>query len=175
MHTSVITRDGQINTWCLWRIVYIHIAQCWGQDRTLRHPCLCFSRRGHFAFNKTVNFRQNRKELISLIKFIENFNLYSLYNKPVCQRLFLISKNTTAVGMLLLKFNNSSLIVACVFGCRGSVFTESFPSNSCLLWLNYSGFKQTCHSIITLRSTANVKQVPFIFQPLKLLPKGWNM
>jgi hypothetical protein len=55
-----------------------------------------------------VNFHSHRKELICLIKFTEKFNLCNLYNKPGCHVIsknFSISKNTTTVDMLLLKFN----------------------------------------------------------------------
>jgi hypothetical protein len=56
---------------------------------------------------EALNFLWERKELISLIRLIENFNLDNLYNKTryhVLWTAFLISKNTVAVGMLLLKF-----------------------------------------------------------------------
>jgi hypothetical protein len=56
---------------------------------------------------ETLNFLWERKELISLIRLIENVNLDNLYSKPKCQvvaNAFLISENTAAVDMLLLKF-----------------------------------------------------------------------
>jgi hypothetical protein len=55
----------------------------------------------------TVNFLREIKELISLIRLIENFISDNLYSKLRCQVLsksFSISKNTAAVYMSLLKF-----------------------------------------------------------------------
>jgi hypothetical protein len=49
---------------------------------------------------ETLNFLCDRKELISIIKLIENSNLDSLYSKPVCHvvsKAFSMSKNTAAV------------------------------------------------------------------------------
>jgi hypothetical protein len=31
--------------------------------------------------------------------------------------------------------------------CRGSVFTEPFPSNGRLFWFHYSGFEVSCHNM----------------------------
>jgi hypothetical protein len=36
--------------------------------------------------------------------------------------------------------------------CRGNIFTDSLPSNEPLLWLHYSGFRASYHSIIKLTS-----------------------
>jgi hypothetical protein len=36
--------------------------------------------------------------------------------------------------------NGNYSTVACVFVCRGNVFTDSLPSNERLFWLRYSGF-----------------------------------
>jgi hypothetical protein len=47
-----------------------------------------------------------RKELVSLIKLVENSNLDHLYSKPECNvvsRAFPMSKNTAAVNKLMLK------------------------------------------------------------------------
>jgi hypothetical protein len=48
----------------------------WGQDRTLWHLCLYIPRHRHLTFN----FFCERKELIGLIRLIENFNLDTLYS-----------------------------------------------------------------------------------------------
>jgi hypothetical protein len=53
-----------------------------------------------------MNFLWER-ELIRLIKLIENYNVDNLYSKPRCHvvsQVFSISKNTAALDMLLLKF-----------------------------------------------------------------------
>jgi hypothetical protein len=39
IHTSVIA-IGTDEHVVFWGIIYVHAAQCWGQDATLRHPCL---------------------------------------------------------------------------------------------------------------------------------------
>jgi hypothetical protein len=41
---------------------------------------------------------------------------------------------------------NNFFVVTCLFGCRGNVFTEPFPSNR-VFWLPNSGLRQTCRSI----------------------------
>jgi hypothetical protein len=56
---------------------------------------------------ETLNFLRERKELISLIRLIENFNLDNLHSKPkfhVVPKDFLVFKHTAAVDMLLLNF-----------------------------------------------------------------------
>jgi hypothetical protein len=55
---------------------------------------------------ETMNLRCERKELMSLIKLVENSNLDNLYSKPECHVVskdFSMSKNTAAVDKLLLK------------------------------------------------------------------------
>jgi hypothetical protein len=57
--------------------------------------------------NETQDFPCERKEPISLLRLIENCNVYNLYSKPtyyVLSKVFSISKNTLAVDILLLKF-----------------------------------------------------------------------
>jgi hypothetical protein len=61
-----------------------------------------------FLPSTVTEFSLRKKEQISLNRLIENFNLDNLYSKPKCQvvsNAFLIFKNTAAVDMLLLKFN----------------------------------------------------------------------
>jgi hypothetical protein len=42
--------------------------------------------------------------------------------------------------------------------CRGNLFSESLPSNERHIWLSYSGFQTSCHSIFTfLLSCASLK------------------
>jgi hypothetical protein len=58
-------------------------------------------------FTETANFLLDRYELTSLIKLVENCNVYSLYNKSGCNivsKAFSMSRNTAAVDILLLKF-----------------------------------------------------------------------
>jgi hypothetical protein len=52
--------------------------------------------------------------------------------------------------------NGSYSIVACIFRCCGNVFIEQLPSNGCLLWFHYFGFRESCHNIcvFSVRSTA---------------------
>jgi hypothetical protein len=87
-------------------IIYIHVVQSRGQDRTLRHPCLHFPWLRHFPFTKTLSFHCERKELMSLLKLVKNPNLSKLYSKPGCHmvsKAFSMSKNTMAIDILLLK------------------------------------------------------------------------
>jgi hypothetical protein len=94
------------NTRCLGGIIDIHTVQCRGQERTLRHPCLHFPWRRHFPSIETLNFHWERKELVSLIKLVENSHLDNLYSNPLCHAVsnaFSISKNTAAVDISLLK------------------------------------------------------------------------
>jgi hypothetical protein len=67
----------------------------WGTGRNLVAPLLGYS------------FPSERKELISLIRLINNFNLHNLYSNPRCHvvaKAFSIFKNITAVDMILFKF-----------------------------------------------------------------------
>jgi hypothetical protein len=55
---------------------------------------------------ETMNLRCERKELMSLIKLVQNSNLDILYSKPHCHVLLMaisMCKNTAAVDILLLK------------------------------------------------------------------------
>jgi hypothetical protein len=75
---------------------------------------------------ETVNFLWERKELISSIRLIKNVNSNNLYNKPRCHvsKGFSISKNTAAVGMLLLKFN-VTWFLNLILKCRAVTGTET--------------------------------------------------
>jgi hypothetical protein len=56
---------------------------------------------------KTLNFLSVRKETISLMRLVENYNSDNLCSRPECHVLseaFSISKNTAAVDIFLLKF-----------------------------------------------------------------------
>jgi hypothetical protein len=66
--------------------------------------------------------------LIVLIKLIKNFNLENPYSKPRCHvvsRAFSISKNTTAVDVLLLKFKITWSVKPYTFKCRAVTGTET--------------------------------------------------
>jgi hypothetical protein len=88
----------------------------------------------HFSFDQESEFSLRKKELISLIILIENFNFDNLYSKPRCHVLAdasLISKNTAGVHMLLLKFNE---FPACI--CVHFVFILHSPFPRWILWLH---------------------------------------
>jgi hypothetical protein len=108
MHASVIDKEDQINTWCLgagvsfiWKLENVgNMTIHWGT------PALFFYA-WTFRLRQKLYFRSDRKELLSLIKFVKNCNLCNSYNRPVCHvvtEAFSIFKNTAAVDMLLLKF-----------------------------------------------------------------------
>jgi hypothetical protein len=86
-----------------------------GTGRSLEAPLLVFLYAWTFRLWQKLNFRSDRKELRSLIKFVENFNLYNLYEYKksgchVLSKAFSISNNTAAVDMLLLKFKVTSSV-----------------------------------------------------------------
>jgi hypothetical protein len=79
------------------------------------------------------------------------FSLYSLRadtENTVHSRLLTVStgicSRRTATGCLPRICCPSNGVVT-LFCLRGNVFTESLPSNGCLLWLHYSGFRASCH------------------------------
>jgi hypothetical protein len=71
-----------------------------------------------------MTLRCERKEVMSLIKLVENSNLDNLHIKPECHvvsKAFSMSKDTAAVDILLLKFRvtwSVSLIHCSVVLCR---------------------------------------------------------
>jgi hypothetical protein len=74
-------------------------------------PCgtpACISRNvGIASVAETLKFPSGRNELIALIMLAENCDWINLLNKPGCSvvlKAFLISKYTTAIDKLLLKF-----------------------------------------------------------------------
>jgi hypothetical protein len=82
-------------------------------------------------------------KLISLIRLIENFNVDNLYSKPKCHVVskdFSISKTTSVVDMLLLKFKvtwSISLIHWSVMLCclwKPNLLGLSRPLSSMCLW-----------------------------------------
>jgi hypothetical protein len=88
----------------LWRIIYIHIKQCRGQDRTepCGTPALIIFGADISPSTETENFLFERKELMSLIKLAGKFILDNLYSKPLCHvasKALSISKNTAAVHL----------------------------------------------------------------------------
>jgi hypothetical protein len=82
IYTGVISKKTQIDTMC-GGIIYIYTVQCGEQDGTLWLP-IVYPLACTFHLRPRLNFRSDRKELISLIKFVEHFNLYNLYNKLGC-------------------------------------------------------------------------------------------
>jgi hypothetical protein len=57
----------------LWRIIYIHIKQCRGQDGTCGTPALIILGVDISPSTETEYFLFERKELMSLIKLAEKF------------------------------------------------------------------------------------------------------
>jgi hypothetical protein len=103
-----------------------------------------------------------------LMRLPHFFSLYSLYAAP--------TENTVSIVIAQQYFNCCLLI-----HWRGSLFTESLPSNERLLWLRYSGFQASCHNIPKLStnksnfrrqtSAQNIKPSEFMRSPiLTLLP-----
>jgi hypothetical protein len=100
-HTGVISKETERHR-CLGHIIYIYILYKVG-DRTepCGTPAYISLGVGISPMNETLNFLWERKEPISLIRVIENFNLDNLYSKPMCHvvsKAFSISKNTGAVA-----------------------------------------------------------------------------
>jgi hypothetical protein len=90
----------------LGRIISIHIKQRRGQDGTLWNPSFHYSWRRHFAFHRNTKFSVRKKKANELEKLAEKSNIYNLCSKPLCHvvsNAFSISKNTTAIDMLLWK------------------------------------------------------------------------
>jgi hypothetical protein len=83
IYTGVISKETS-KYQVLGRIIYIHTVQCGGQDGTLWHPCLYIPLRRHYTFDRDSELPLTKKELISLIRLIENFNSDNLYSKPRC-------------------------------------------------------------------------------------------
>jgi hypothetical protein len=78
-----------------------------GTGRNLVAPLLVFLLAHTFCLQQRLNFLLERKELISRIKLVKNFNLDNSYSKPECHVLskaFSIYKNTAAIDIFLLKF-----------------------------------------------------------------------
>jgi hypothetical protein len=97
---------GGVSFTSVYLCIYIYCITL-GTGRSLEAPMLVFLCGWPFHLRKKLNFRADRNELIRLIKFVDNFHLRSLYNKPgfhVVPKGLSISKNTAAVDMLLLKF-----------------------------------------------------------------------
>jgi hypothetical protein len=87
----------------------VHDVQCRGQAGTLRQPCFIFLGVGISLSTETLNVLWERKDLISMIKPVENANLDNFYSKAGCyvaSMVFSISKNISAgdIRVLLLKF-----------------------------------------------------------------------
>jgi hypothetical protein len=62
---------------------------------------------------ETLNFLLVKKEAISLMRLLGNWNSDSLYSRPVCHvvsKAFSISKITAAVDILLLKLKEMSSV-----------------------------------------------------------------
>jgi hypothetical protein len=79
-----------------------------GRTESYGTPDCIFLSVGISPSTETLNFLWERKEPISLIRLIENFNSNNLYSKPRCHVIskdfFSLTKTITAVDMLLLKF-----------------------------------------------------------------------
>jgi hypothetical protein len=76
----------------------------WGIGQKLLEPLLAFLWMQKFHLQLKIWIFFERKELISLIIFVSNFNLCNLYNKLGCQvvsKAFSISKNTAAIDIFL--------------------------------------------------------------------------
>jgi hypothetical protein len=93
IHTSVIGKEGQINTWCFGGIICLYtsilynvgdIKEPWGSSIWISLGV------GILPLTGTVNFHSDRNELISLIKFVKDFNLCNFYKKKCAmyQRIF---------------------------------------------------------------------------------------
>jgi hypothetical protein len=86
--------------------VYKYVVRSRVQDRTLRTPARISVGVDISPSTVTMNLHCERKELMSLIKLVENSNLDNLYTKPRCHvvsKAFSMFKNTAAVDILLLK------------------------------------------------------------------------
>jgi hypothetical protein len=108
IYTGVVSRDLDGHH-VLERIIYMCILYNMGGRL---EPCgtpACISVGVDISLpsTETLNFLWERKELISLIRLIQNFNSDNLYSKQRCHissKVFSVSKNTVTVDMLLLKF-----------------------------------------------------------------------
>jgi hypothetical protein len=76
-------------------------------DRTEpRGTPACISLHVDISPSTKTKFSSERKDLISCINLVENSNFDNLYSRPECHvvsKAFLMSKNTAAVDILLLK------------------------------------------------------------------------
>jgi hypothetical protein len=83
-------------------IIYVHVEK--RGDRTT--PACISLGVDILPSTETLNFCCERKEPISLIRLVENFNFDYLYSRPECHvvsKAFSMSKNTAAVDILVLK------------------------------------------------------------------------
>jgi hypothetical protein len=91
---------------CVWAS-YIYMLKSVGErTETCGTPACITLGVGISPSTETLNFLWERKEPMSLIRLVENFNLDSLYSKLGCHvvsKAFSMSKNTAAVHSLLLK------------------------------------------------------------------------
>jgi hypothetical protein len=63
---------------------------------------------------------------------------------PLLYRLRADPTGNTISIFIAQQYLDCSLLICCC----GNLFTESVPSSECLLWLPYSGFQASCHSIL---------------------------
>jgi hypothetical protein len=106
IYTRVISNDSQAGTWGLG--AFINKSYRLGARTENCGTRACISRGVDNSPSIVIlNFLFLRNKITCLINFVEKCNCDSLYSNSGCHvvsKAFLISKNTTAIGILLLRF-----------------------------------------------------------------------